>query len=77
MAQSDAAFLKNKVALLADFSEEQLRALASRSEIVTPGPGEVILHAGDEVHFLAIILGSSGATAAASAVRRWRTALVR
>jgi len=56
MAQSDAAFLKNKVALLADFSDEQLRGLATHSEIITPGPGEVILHAGDEVHFLAIIL---------------------
>jgi acetate kinase len=56
MAPSDVAFLKDKVALLADFSEEQLRGLAGHSEIITPGPGEVILHAGDEVHFLAIIL---------------------
>ena len=63
MAQSDATFLKNKVALLADFSEEQLRNLADRSQIVAPGPGEIIVHAGEELHFLGVVLeGTTGKT---------------
>jgi acetate kinase len=56
MAQSDAVFLKNKVALLSDFTEEQLGGLTQRSQVISPGPGEVIVHAGDELHFLGIVL---------------------
>src|SRR5947199_3293878 len=56
MAQSDAAFLKNKVGLLAYFSEEQLHDLANASQIVAASPGDVIVHAGDELHFLGVVL---------------------
>ena len=38
-------FLRNKVALLADFSEEQLRSLTNGSQIVAANPGDIIAHA--------------------------------
>src|SRR4051794_37630504 len=64
MERPDAAFLKNKVALLSHFPEEKLRSLTSGSRIITPAAGETITRAGDELHFLAVVLeGKIGAFA--------------
>src|SRR6187397_2762785 len=52
----DIAFLKARVALLADFNDERLRELAAGSRIETYDAGDIIVYAGDELHFLAIIL---------------------
>ena len=38
-------FLKNKVALLADFSEEHLHSLTNGSQIVAANSGNIIAHA--------------------------------
>ena len=56
MNAADLAFLKSKVPLLADFSEARLETLASGSRVETFAPGETILHAGDEVNSLGVIL---------------------
>ena len=56
MDRLDAGFLKNRVALLSNLSEERLRALADGSQIVSLPPGEVVIHAGDEMHFLGVVL---------------------
>ena len=52
----DIAFLKARVALLACFNDERLRELAAGSRIETYDAGDIIVYAGDELHFLAIIL---------------------
>ncbi len=56
MESADPAFLKEKVALLSHFPAEQLQRLAEGSKIITPGAGETFVHAGDELHFLGVIL---------------------
>ena len=61
-------FLKNKVALLADFSEEQLRSLTNGSQIVAANPGDIIAHAGDELHFLGVVLEGKIAASVPSSV---------
>ncbi len=66
MNPPDVAFLKSKVALLADFSEERLRELAEGSRSATFGPGEVLVHAGDEAHSLGVIMEGQVAAFAGS-----------
>jgi acetate kinase len=56
MNPQDLAFLKTKVALLASFTDAQREDLANRSRLETFSPGEIIVNAGEEVHFLGIIL---------------------
>src|SRR3954469_7377130 len=67
MDSPDPAFLKSKVALLAYFSEKQLHSLTSGSRIIAPAAGETITRAGDELHFLGIVLeGKIGASVPSS-----------
>ena len=64
MDYADVAFLKNKVALLSHFPEEKLQTLTSGSQIITPAAGETITRAGEELHFLGVVLeGKIGAFA--------------
>lgn len=64
MNEEDAAFLKSSVPLLADFSEEHLRELVEGSRRVAFSPDEVLVHAGEEVHSLGVIVeGQLGAFA--------------
>src|SRR5688572_1727871 len=66
MNPPDAAFLKAHVPLLADFSEAQLQELIEGSRTVGFSPGEVLVHAGDEVHSLSVILEGQIAASAGS-----------
>ncbi|MFL6567941.1 MAG: cyclic nucleotide-binding domain-containing protein, partial [Chthoniobacterales bacterium] len=64
MERPEVAFLQDKVALLSDFPEEKLRSLTSGSQIITPAAGETITRAGEELHFLGVVLeGKIGAFA--------------
>ena len=56
MNTTDPAFLKTSVALLAGFSDAQRAEIAEGSRFETYEPGAIIVHAGDEVHFLGIVL---------------------
>jgi acetate kinase len=56
MNASDISFLKTKVPLLAEFSEERIETLANGSRVESFAPEETIVHAGDEVHFLGVII---------------------
>lgn len=56
MSAADLAFLKTSVALLSDFSEAQLGEIAGGSRVGIFQPGERIVSAGDEVHFLGVVL---------------------
>ncbi len=56
MNLDDLAFLKTKVALLADFSDPEREKIAQGSRIAEYEPGAVIARAGDEVHFLGVVL---------------------
>src|SRR5579871_4856606 len=56
MTPQDLAFLKTSVALFADFTDAQREELANGSRVVVYAPGEAIVQAGDEVHFLGVIL---------------------
>jgi acetate kinase len=56
MIKNHLAFLKSKVALLADFDEVRLKQLVDGSRTVALNPGEVLLHAGEEMHSLGVIL---------------------
>jgi acetate kinase len=56
MNPADLTFLKNNVPLLADFSDAQREEIANGSRVETLQQGERIVHAGDEVHFLGIVL---------------------
>jgi acetate kinase len=55
MTAQDLAVLKN-VELFAGFPDEQREALADGSRLEMFASGETIVHAGDEVHFLGVIL---------------------
>ena len=48
------AFLKTKVGLLAAFTQSQLEELARGSSVAVLESGEVVVHAGDELHFLGV-----------------------
>src|SRR4051794_11461771 len=64
MERPEVAFLQDKVALLSDFPQEKLRSLTSGSQIITPAAGETITRAGEELHFLGVVLeGKIGAFA--------------
>lgn len=56
MHPADLAFLKANVALLADFSDAQREEIANGSRVELFDPGATIVHAGDEVHFLGVII---------------------
>jgi acetate kinase len=56
MNATDLEFLKTKVALLADFSDARREEIAKGSRIEFFGPGAVIVNAGDEIHFLGVVL---------------------
>ena len=66
----DVAFLKAKVALLADFDDQRLEELASGSRTETYEPGDIIVYAGEELHFLGVIL--EGKIAASVSNRGWQ-----
>ena len=72
MNPPDVAFLKANVPLLADFSEAQLRELIEGSRTVVFSPGEVLVHAGDEVHSLGVILEGKIAAYAGGDAQRQR-----
>ena len=56
MNPTDLSFLKTNVALLADFSDAHREETADGSRVVLFGPGEIIVHAGDEMHFLGVVI---------------------
>jgi acetate kinase len=56
MNASDQSFIKKDVPLLFHFTPEQLTELAKGSTVREFPPGQFILYAGDEVHFLGILL---------------------
>jgi acetate kinase len=56
MDPNDLAFLRTGVPLLADFTDAEREELANGSRTAVFAPGEVIVHAGDEVHFLGVIM---------------------
>src|SRR6218665_1232735 len=68
MNPNDLEFLKTRVALLADFSDAHRAEIADGSRLVVFGPGEIIFHAGDEVHFLGVVMeGRSEASVSSAA----------
>ncbi len=67
MSPTDLAFINSSVPLLSHFTAAQRLELAKGSRIRDFEPGEVIVYAGDEVHFLGVILeGCVGASALAA-----------
>lgn len=56
MNANDLAFLKSKVPLLAEFSDVQVEELANGSKVEVYEEGEVVVNAGEEFHFLGVIL---------------------
>jgi acetate kinase len=56
MNPKDLAFLKANVALFGEFSEAQREELANGSRVEGFEPGDAMMNAGDEVHFLGIII---------------------
>src|SRR3954453_21450199 len=56
MISQEVKFLNSEVALLAEFDEAGLKELAESSRTVALTPGEVVVHAGDEMHSLGIVL---------------------
>ena len=62
MTANDLAFINKSVPLLSHFTETQRKELAEGSEVRDFEPGQFIVYAGDEVHFLGVVL--SGTVAA-------------
>lgn len=56
MNPADSDFLKNHVGLLAGFTDAGRETLAEGSRVEVFEPGEMVVNAGEEVHFLGIIL---------------------
>lgn len=56
MHPTDLTFLKSGVALLADFTDAELAVIAEGSRVEIFEPGAVMVNAGDEVHFLGVVL---------------------
>ena len=52
-------FLRTRVSLFQFFSAERLNELVAGSRVVSFEPNEAIAHAGDEVHFLGVMLEGS------------------
>jgi acetate kinase len=67
MNPDDLAFLRTKVALLASFSDAEREDLANGSRVETFEPGQTIVHAGQEVHFLGVVLEGTIAASAQTA----------
>src|SRR4051794_37893185 len=67
MNAPDLAFLKSQVSLLSHFTEAQLAEIAKGSRLETFEAGAVIVNAGDEVHFLGVLLEGKIAASAATA----------
>jgi acetate kinase len=67
MNSKDLEFLKNNVALLAEFSDAQREEIANGSRVEIYEPRQTIVHAGDEVHFLGVVLEGTVAAFAHSA----------
>src|SRR4051812_5746924 len=59
MNAADLHFINTEVPLLSHFTAAQRRELADGSEIREFEPGAILVHAGDEVHFLAVVLEGS------------------
>ncbi len=56
MHADDLAFLVSRVPLLSHFTPAQQTELAAGSEVRAFAPGELILCAGDEIHYLGVVL---------------------
>jgi acetate kinase len=67
MNPDDLAFLRTKVALLTSFSDAEREELANDSRVETFEPGQTIVHAGQEVHFLGVVLEGTIAASAQTA----------
>jgi len=72
MNSPEVVFLKSNVPLLADFDEVSLQDFVEGSRMATFGPGEVLVHAGQEVHSLGIILEGQIVASAGSDGQRQR-----
>jgi len=59
MSPADLEFIHHKVPLLSHFTAEQRKELAEGSQFQVFEPGAVILYAGDEVHFLYVVIEGS------------------
>ncbi|HSI63067.1 MAG TPA: acetate/propionate family kinase [Candidatus Saccharimonadia bacterium] len=59
MSASDLAFLAGSVPLLSHFTPAQRKELAEGSEIQEFDSGDTIMYAGDEVHFLGVLMEGS------------------
>jgi acetate kinase len=67
MNPDDLSFLRNKVTLLASFSDTQREELANGSRVETFETGQTIVHSGEEVHFLGVVLEGKIAASAQTA----------
>src|SRR5689334_21555018 len=56
MKPIELAFLKTSVPLFADLPEERINNLANAFRVAVFAPGDLVAHAGDEVHSLTVIL---------------------
>src|SRR4051794_27706439 len=64
MKPTDLNFIDTEVPLLSHFTAAQRRQLAEGSEVREFEPGAMVVYAGDEVHFLGVVLeGSLSASA--------------
>src|SRR6478672_2247245 len=72
MNPPDVAFLKSKVGLLSDFDDARLTRLLEGSRTAAFSPTEVLVHAGDEMHSLGIILDGQIVVSAVSDGQRHR-----
>jgi acetate kinase len=59
MTANDLAFINKSVPLLSHFTEAQRKELADGSEVRDFEPGQIIVYAGDEVHFLGVVLSGT------------------
>src|SRR5436190_1308656 len=59
MTSNDLTFINKNVPLLSHFTEAQRKELADGSEGRDFEPGEIIVYAGDEVHFLGVVLSGT------------------
>lgn len=69
MSPKDLAFLKSKVPLLAHFTEAHREELAAKSHVAAYAPGETLIRAGEEPHFLGVVLDGTIAAVSGSDAR--------
>jgi acetate kinase len=72
MNPPDVEFLKSKVGLLSHFDDARLMKLLEGSRTATFAPSEVLVHAGDEMHSLGVILEGQVVASAVSEGKRHR-----